>query len=177
MEITSPNYEVGFQYLLAWISPVSEMNSMPNCCFPGCVCYRLTWEWGQISWTLLWSWFLIIPLLQKAYKVVYSLLLVLIWCMWDLQLCAVTPGCITCVRTESGPRSQLQSRSSSDSCSVIWAGKPTWPKQTDADFVVSVHGVCFLAKQIILMDSGLALDLNTNWSQERERQEWIWAFT
>lgn len=38
----------------------------------------------------------------------------------------------------------------------------SWPKQPDADFVVSVHGICYLPKQIILMDPGLALDLNTN---------------
>lgn len=66
MEITSPNYEVGFQYLLAWISPVSETKSMQDTRFPGCVFYRLTQGWGQISWTLLCSWFLIIPTLTQS---------------------------------------------------------------------------------------------------------------
>lgn len=46
----------------------------------------------------------------------------------------------------------------------------SWPKQPDADFVLSVHGICFLPKQIILMDTGLALDLNTNCSQKEESQ-------
>lgn len=39
-------------------------------------------------------------------------------------------------------------------------------KTNRADFVLSMHGVCFLPKQVILMDPGLALDLNTNYSQE-----------
>lgn len=126
MEITFPNHEVGFQYLLARISPMSEMKSMQDTCVPGCVFFWLTWRWGQLSSNQLCSWFLITDIVTKQ-SVGFASCPDLS-CMWVLQLHAVTPGGITCDSTESVPCSQLWNLSSSDR--TLWSEQTLVAKTT-----------------------------------------------